>query len=190
MIASALSSRRRRAVGVIVLRHPRIAWLQDAIAKAPKRIEPACDFRARHDQVGVDPAAPIPNRRARTQGWWKRATPQSRPVAFDDDNSMTIKRDLKPGHGCHSHTHNREYIVTAKDVAPRSSDSRYAETGLARSRIALGCLGLGLALELGANAVAVIARHDCLFPAAGLSRGKLRGSPTLTACLPLAAAAP
>ena len=31
---------------------------------------------------------------------------------------MTIKRNLKPGHGCYSHTHNLEYIVAARDVAP------------------------------------------------------------------------
>ena len=31
---------------------------------------------------------------------------------------MTIKRNLKPGHGCRSHTHNLEYIVAARDVAP------------------------------------------------------------------------
>jgi len=116
MIASALSSRRRRAVGVIVLRHPRIAWLQDAIAKAPKRVEPACDFRARHDQVGVDDVLPL---QFPIVGLGEhKVGGNGRHRNHARSRSMTIKRDLKPGHGCHSHTHNREYIVTAKDVAP------------------------------------------------------------------------
>jgi hypothetical protein len=44
---------------VFALCRARSAWLQDAIAKAPKRLEPSCDFRARFDPIGVDDVLPL-----------------------------------------------------------------------------------------------------------------------------------
>jgi hypothetical protein len=58
-IVSALPSWRRGAGDIVALRTLRTAWLQHTIAKVPKRLEPTCDFRARHDQVGIDDVLPL-----------------------------------------------------------------------------------------------------------------------------------
>ena len=51
---------RRPGIGVaFALCQARSAWLKDAIAEAPKRLEPSRDFRARLDPIGVDDVLPL-----------------------------------------------------------------------------------------------------------------------------------
>jgi hypothetical protein len=108
---------RRPGIGIVfALCRARSAWLQDAIAKAPKRLEPSCDFRARLDPIGVDDVLPL---QFPIVGLGKyKVGGHGRHRNYARSGSMAIKRNQKPGHGCYSHTRNHEYIVAARDVAP------------------------------------------------------------------------
>jgi len=97
-IISALPRRRPAIRHVLAVLQARTASLQNAIAKTPKRLEPARDFRARQDQVGVDDVLAL---QFPIVGLGEdEVCGNGRHCDHTVPRSMTIKRDLDLGHGC------------------------------------------------------------------------------------------